>query len=105
MYNLLNQKCTVERNDETIDEYNTPTNCYKLVGVFPCRLNILSRADNVSGFPQNRVSERYMIYLPVKADIKEGDIVKIENAVYRTADIYKPGNHHIEAELNFEREL
>lgn len=105
MHSIFDQKCTVKRNKETVDDYNTPTNCYSVVGVFPCRLNILSRSENLSGTPYNKVLEKYTIFLPIDADIKEGDIVEVNNKVYRSADVYNPGNHHIEAELNFEREL
>lgn len=102
---LMSQRCTIWRRQPQKDEYNSPINGlddYQEVKSYPCRMSrkIISA---VRGDPQTDIEEVYMIYMPAKADVQAGDLVKIAGAgEYRAGEPYRPNNHHTEVQVERE---
>ena len=102
MDNLLYQVCTVKRsNIETndkpyIDVYNDT-----VIGTYPCRL--MRSSPSLVKQQANSIKTGTMrLYLDMGADIKEGDLIEVEDYSYytfRASFVYKPNNHHIEVDL------
>ena len=102
MDNLLYQQCTVKRvNTEGtgslyIDLYND-----EVIGTYPCRLT--RKSPSLADQQVNSTKTGTMrLYLNMDADIKEGDLIEVEDYshyTFRAEFVYKPNNHHIEVEL------
>lgn len=76
------------------------------IGFYQCRLGSV-RGNLVQGQPQGTYIQQSRIYIPdVNADIKKGDIGILNSTVkYIIGNVYKPNNHHIEADVTYKEEV
>ena len=80
------------------NEYNRPETITSTIE-YPCRV---TRKDNgylYSQDPKNQVQSNFRGYFEIDAEIKTGDLLTVDNTRYKVGLIYKPMNHHIEADL------
>ncbi|WP_010500653.1 DUF3599 family protein [Paenibacillus elgii] len=98
---LFDRTCIIKRSIQHEDEYKTPKGEeWKPVGTSRCRLSRKNlRATQEA--PDLKTNESYMLYMPIGADIKAGDLVTLNGDTkgFTAGPPYKPGNHHIEVEV------
>lgn len=102
MNNLLYQLCSIKRlgyinqnNNAFIDMYEEEE---ELIGYFKCRIIRQNSSLNINSINLN-LNASYRCFLNIDVDIKSGDLLICEEVSYRVKSIYKPNNHHIEAEI------
>lgn len=105
---LLNQRCTVKRLNEVLDEYRTPRtptpDDWAPVGSYPCRLS-KSNTQTTQEQPRTTTVAHYVLYLPPYANIQAGDLVVVQGSgTYRASAPYTPNGHHIEVEVEWDGE-
>lgn len=94
---LFDRECSISRDVETLGQYNRASSEPQKIGTYPCLIERLSsrirESDNA-----NKVNATYDIYLPPNADVKEGDLVEIDEGNF---NLVLPTKYrtHIEAEL------
>lgn len=100
---MFDRRCTIKRLTETVDQYKRPIGeAWNPVGSYPCRLSRKS-IQATQAMPERQTVEVYMLYLPPYADVQAGDIAEVPGVgSYNLSVPYKPGNHHIEVQADWE---
>lgn len=70
-----------------------------LVGSYPCRIS-RSSVVAVKNAPNTTQQGQLRAYFNIDADVLDGDRLECDGRDYNIMFVYKPGNHHIEAELS-----
>ena len=73
-------------------------------GPYKCHLG-RSRGTVVQNNPENSFSQTMRLYMDISCNITEGDIAVVNGTKYVVDNIYKPSNHHIEADVHIKKEV
>jgi hypothetical protein len=103
--NLLDRQCTIVRLTPALDAYKTPrAPVRETFGPYPCALSrkLLQATQEA---PQNKAEEVYTMYLTRYANVQAGDLAEVAGVgKYRLGPPYRPRNHHIEVQAEWEGE-
>lgn len=69
-----------------------------LIDVYDCRIS-RSSVQTIKGEPNITIKAQLRAYFNIDSDIRNGDRLECDGSQYNIIFVYKPGNHHIEADL------
>lgn len=100
--NLLDNKFTVIRTEIT---KNPVTNVVEgelevTYGPYPCRLGKV-QGTFIQTSPQGIITKQLVLYTILEIDIKQGDIVYVNNTKYIVGNVYPVSNHHTEVYITY----
>lgn len=72
-------------------------------GPYDCRLG-RTTGSYIKTNPQGTIERQQILYTVIDADIKEGDIASINGESYIVGNVYRPNNHHIEADVTISKD-
>lgn len=103
---MLNQTMIVKRM-QTIKDPVTHITTTQLssIGSFSCSIGKQKNITLIQSEPQSYTTQKLMLFTEITADLKGGDIVTIDNIDYIVNGLYKPRNHHIEADISVKQEV
>lgn len=96
----FNTTCTVRSTVTALGDRNRPSKT-TTESVQQCRLARVSSssAGMAQGSPQAVVNGSMRVYMDVEADVQRGDLLICEGDTYHVTALYRPNNHHLEADL------
>lgn len=76
-----------------------------LVGTYSCRIS-RSSVITIKNAPNTVQQGQMRAYFNIIADVRDGDRLECDGRNYNIMFVYKPGNHHIEADIKLaERDM
>lgn len=96
---MLYQDCTVTRTTEVLEKPLNRPKKFTVSKNYKCLVSRKSPGYVLQQNPQANIQIQFRAYLEIESDVIKGDLLTCEGIKYRIGLVYKPMNHHIEADL------
>lgn len=85
----LSETCRIERWSDSVGDYGEPVRSLDYATDATCYLTRLNRESDGMVTEAERSETRYMLQLPHDADIRDGDVVIVNDERYQVAQVHR----------------